>query len=125
MEITPVIPANRQVIDGYGNGRFRISGTVYNGSVIVFPDRTHAWPVSRIADANAVNLAPVLEPDSPIDILLVGCGVSAQPVALELREALRAAGMAVEVMGTGAACRTYNVLMAEDRRVAAALVAIE
>ena len=66
----------------------------------------------------------MLAPDAGVDLLLLGCGAAMRPVAPALRAALRKAGIAVEPMDTGAACRTFNVLLAEGRRVAAALVAV-
>lgn len=124
MEITPTIPGDRQVIAGYGPNLFRISGTVYTSSVIVFTDRTVHWPVTALGDATPESLADVCEADPPVEVLLLGVGERNVPVPAALRSALRDAGVVVDGMDTGAACRTYNVLMAEDRRVAAALIAL-
>jgi uncharacterized protein len=139
MDLTLIVPGGRQVIQAYGEGRFRIAATVYEGSVLVFPQRTVTWPVASMADVApdelARSLAPVLEPapregagEPPIgprpELLLIGCGRRIAPIPPELRTLLRQAGVAVEAMDTGAACRTFNVLVGEDRRVAAALVAV-
>jgi uncharacterized protein len=124
MEITPSIPGDRQVIAGYGPGLFRISGTVYTGSVLVFPDRTVSWPVTALEGATPESLAAVCEAEPAVEVLLLGVGERNRPLPAGLRNALREAGVVVDGMDTGAACRTYNVLMAEDRRVAAALVAL-
>jgi len=121
MDVTPIIPADRQVIDSYGAGGFHVSGAAYDGAVLVFPDRTERWAVSTIADVTPESLRPVIE-HGGVQILLLGCGKRMAPVAPALRQALRAAGIVVDAMDTGAACRTYNVLLAEDRRVAAALL---
>ncbi|MFQ5776345.1 MAG: Mth938-like domain-containing protein [Kiloniellaceae bacterium] len=125
MDITPAIPAGRQVVESYGAGRFRVSGQVYEGSVVVFPERTAPWSVSRIEDLTLDSLQPLLEAAGDPEILLLGCGPRLSQVAPDLRQALRARGVVVEAMDTGAACRTYNVLMSEARRVAAALIAVE
>lgn len=125
VDVTPIVPAGRQLIEAYGDGGFRISGTRYDGSVIVFPDRTMPWPISRIEDLSEPMLQAVLESDRPVEVLLVGCGRKAAFLAKPLRDALRARGVVVESMDSGAACRTYNVLMSEDREVAAALIAVE
>lgn len=127
MDLTPLIPAGRQIVESYGHGRFRVTGTVHDGSVIVFPDRTLAWPVADAGGANVENLQAVCEAGRAgrIDLLLLGCGPKMTLVPSSLRAALREAGVVVEPMDTGAACRTYNVLMAEGRRVAAALIAVE
>jgi uncharacterized protein len=125
-DITPLIPEGRQVIQSYGGGGFRISGVDHRGSVIVFPTRTVAWNATALAEATADNLAPVTAPGADVTLLLVGAG-RAPPglLAPDLRKTLREAGIVAEVMDTGAACRTFNVLMAEERRVAAALIATQ
>ena len=125
MDITPAVPAGRQVVESYGGGRFRVSGTSFDGSVLVLPEQTVAWDVTRLEDLSPEHLRPVLDLASGIEILLLGCGPKTRPVASELRDALREQGISLEPMDTGAACRTYNVLLAEGRRVAAALIAIE
>jgi uncharacterized protein len=84
----------------------------------VFADRTIAWPDAAVTEAA---LAPVFE-HGGVELLLLGLGRRMAPVAPALRAALKAHGIAVEAMDTGAACRTYNLLVAEDRRVAAALL---
>ena len=124
MEITPAIPGDRQVIAGYGAGLFRISGVVHNSSVIVFTDRTIAWPVQSLDGLTIDSLAPVRDADPAVEVLLLGVGGQNTLVPSALRQALRDAGIVLDSMDTGAACRTDNVLMAEDRRVAAALIAL-
>jgi len=121
MELIPVIRADRQVIERYAPEGFRVSGVIYRGPVLVFPDRTTLWQVSTAADIDGTSLAPVIE-HGGIEILLLGLGRSMRAIPITLRTTLRAARIALEPMDTGAACRTYNVLVAEDRRVAAALV---
>ena len=121
MDVTPLIPADRQVIDSYGAGGFHVSGAAYEGAILVFPDGTESWAVESFADITAASLAPVIARGG-IQILLLGCGRRMQPVPQAVRQALRQAGIVVDAMDTGAACRTYNVLLAEDRRVAAALL---
>lgn len=124
MDITPLVPAGRQLIQGYGDGGFRITGTRHEGSVLVFPTRVLAWPVTNIADLTADWAGPVIDAGDRVEILLLGCGERMVPVGAHLRQALRAARIVLEAMDTGAACRTYNVLLAEERRVAAALIAV-
>jgi uncharacterized protein len=124
MDITPLIPDERQVIQAYGDGRFRISGVAHEGSVLVLPDRTLAWPVAQFAAVTMESLAPLFEAGSAIELLLIGCGPKQVLLPAELRNAIRARDAAVEVMDTGAACRTYNLLLAEERRIAAALIAV-
>jgi len=121
MDVTPIIPAGRQVIESYGASGFRVTGVAYGRSILVFPDRTIDWNVATLADVTAEALRPVIERGG-IEILLLGCGPRMVPAPPPLRQALRSAGIVVDAMDTGAACRTYNVLMAEERRVAAALI---
>ncbi len=118
MDLTPLIPAGRQIVERYGATGFRISGIVYAGPVLVFPDRTLIWEDAALT---AESLAPVVE-HGDIELLLLGLGRRIVPVPSPLRTALRARGIAIEPMDTGAACRTYGVLLAEDRRIAAALL---
>jgi len=122
MDVTPVIPAGRQLIKGYGDLGFTISGTRWEGSVLVFPDRTLAWDPKVLAEMTEASLAPVVE--TRPELLLLGCGPAMVAVPSFIRVALRMAGIKLEVMDTGAACRTFNVLLAEDRLVAAALIAV-
>lgn len=124
MDVTPIIPAERQVIQAYGDGHFRINGMVHEGSVIVLPERTLAWSTTATAGITLDSLSDVTAAEPRVELLLIGCGHSSAPIADELRTALRARGIVVEAMDTGAACRTYNILLAEERRVAAALIAI-
>jgi uncharacterized protein len=123
MDVTPLIPIGRQYIEGYGGGRFRISGVVHDGAVLVLRERTVAWPVVDLAGVTADSLAPVIEAGD-VTVLLLGCGRRMALVPAALRERMRAAGIVIEPMDTGGACRTYNVLLAEDRQVAAALLPV-
>jgi uncharacterized protein len=124
LDITPLVPAGRQVIEAYGGGGFVIAGARYAGSVIVFAERTLAWPPAVAADVTEETLAPLFATPSPAEILVVGCGAGFRPAPAPLRAAIRARGLALEWMDTGAACRTFNVLLAEGRACAAALIAV-
>ena len=121
IDLSPVIPAGRQLIERYSARGFRVSGVIHPGPVIVFPDRTLAWEASGPAAISVANLAPVVA-HGGVRILLLGMGQRMSPVAPSLRAALRREGIALEPMDTGAACRTFNVLLGEDRMVAAALL---
>lgn len=121
MDLTPLVPAGRQIIERYGPSGFRVSGVIHPGAVLVFPDRTLRWDIATAAAVTWESLAPVIE-HGGVRILLLGLGGSMSAVAASLRTALRDAGIALEPMSTGAACRTYNVLVAEGRQIAAALV---
>jgi len=124
MDVTPLIPAGRQVIESYGPAGFRVSGRLFPGSILVFADRTEAWPVTALAEATLDRFDPVIA-HGGVEILLLGCGRRMGQVPLALRNGLRAGRITLDAMDTGAACRTYNVLLAEERRVAAALIKLE
>lgn len=122
MEITPRIPAGRKIVETYSADGFRISGEAVNGPVLVFPERHVAWPACDVASITPGTLATVLDADPAVEVLLIGCGGRMQLLPRTLRDHFRAAGIGLEAMDTGAACRTYNVLLSEGRRVAAALL---
>lgn len=124
MDITPVVGSEFQLISGYGDGGFTVSGVRHEGSVLILPRRTLAWPVVAVADMSVASVQPVIDDQPRPAILLVGGGRSMAVLPRGLRDALRALGIVVETMDTGAACRTYNVLLTEGRDVAAALIAV-
>ena len=125
MDVTPLIPAGRKVIDAYGDGGFRISGERFAGSVLLFPDRVLPWSARAFAELDRAALGPFVGTTPPVEILLIGCGARMELVPPRLRQELRGLGLVIDAMDTGAACRTYNVLLAEERRVAAALIAVK
>lgn len=124
MDVTPLIPEGRQVIEAYGDGGFRITGARHQGPVLVFPEETLSWTVDSFDKLDLASLEPIMRRLPPLEILLIGCGRRMEFVHPELRARVRAAGPVIDVMDTGAACRTYNVLMSEARRVAAALIPV-
>src|SRR5262245_30456959 len=126
MDVTPMIPQGKQIVEAYGDGGFRVSGKRVEGSIIVFPDSVMAWPVGAPAEVSAEVLTSVGTAGraGTVELLLIGTGARMTMVDRALRQTLRADGVVIETMDTGAACRTYNVLMAEGRRVAAALIAV-
>lgn len=124
IDLTPLLPEGRQIIQAYGDGGFRVAGVRLTGSILVLPDRTAPWPVGSFAEVSVDSLLPVVEADLRPEILLLGCGGEMAFVPEQIRTPLRAAGIVIEAMDTGAACRTWNVLLAEERRVAAALIAV-
>ncbi|MCE2510929.1 MAG: Mth938-like domain-containing protein [Alphaproteobacteria bacterium] len=125
MDITPLVPEGLKLIQAYGDRHFRVSGEVHEGSLLIFPRRVLAWPASRPEDITCELLMPVVEAEETIEVLLLGTGKTACLLPKAVRESLRARGIGVEVMDTGAACRTYNVLATEERLVAAALIAVD
>lgn len=120
MDVTPLVKQGAQIIQSYKGGVFKVSGEVYEGAVLVTPDETHSWDVSGGFDA--LSLDDFTDIDA--EVVLLGTGARMQFLKPDLRKALKAQGLAVEVMDTAAACRTYNVLMAEGRQVIAALLPV-
>jgi uncharacterized protein len=112
-------------IDAYGNGGFRFGGVSHRGSLLCLPTGMWTWSVVAVADLTVASLAPVLEAGDQIDVLLVGLGPEITAFDPAVRKALKDKGIIVEAVSTGSAVRTYNVLMAEQRAVAAALIAVE
>ena len=121
MDITPNIPADAQVIQSYGPEGFQISHQVYRHPVIVTPDRVLAWQVD-LSNLSAADFEPLRTDDPPAEVILLGCGATGMLLPSALRQAIRALGFGIDAMPTGAACRTYNVMLSEGRRVAAAIV---
>lgn len=116
---------DRAPIDAYGNGGFRFADMSHRGSLLCLPSGIYGWSVSAPDELNLANFAKVLEEAGDIEILLVGSGEGLVPIEDGLRAALREAAISADPMSTGAAVRTYNVLLAENRAVAAALLAVE
>jgi len=115
-------PSQVQLIRSYGTGRFLISDREWREPVLVTPTVTTPWKVTRAEDLSLESLAALKEAAVPTELLVLGCGPRAIFVPPPLRAALKAVGLSIEVVDTGSACRTYNVLLAENRRVAAALI---
>lgn len=129
LDVTPKTASGRQLIEGYGAGGFKIAGQRYTGSVLVFPTRTLAWSVTAVEQITRESLAPLVDrvgvTAATLRILVLGCGRRFVPAPGRLGLELMDAGIALEWMDTGAACRTFNVLVLEDRDVAAALLAVD
>ena len=96
----------------------------WRSPVLVTPAVTTAWNVTRAEEVSLDNLAPLKSAAVPTELLVLGCGKRAAFIAPDIRAALKGAGLALEVVDTGSACRIYNVLLAEGRRVAAALIPV-
>lgn len=115
-------PAQVQYIRSYGPGRFSIGEREWREPVLVTPTATHPWPVARAEALSLESLSPLRDAATPAELLVLGCGARAVFIRPDMRAALKAAGFGLEVVDTGSACRIYNVLLAEGRRVAAALI---
>jgi uncharacterized protein len=120
MKLHADLRTSRNTFTGYGEGWFAVNGERREGSLIVFPDRILDWPVAGF-DALRAEDFTVLAEAQP-EIVLLGTGARQRFPHPRLTHALMQARVGVEVMDMAAACRTYNILMAEERRVAAALL---
>lgn len=123
--IRPAHYPDRAPIEAYGDGGFRFAGMSHRGSLLCLPSGIHGWQEAPAGGAvDLASLARVFAEAAAIEVLLVGTGIDLRPLPAEVRERCRAEAIVAEPMSTGAAVRTYNVLLAEERAVAAALVAV-
>jgi uncharacterized protein len=121
---TPHFPGTA-TIDAYGNGGFRFAGMSHRGSLMCLPGGIWAWPVAKPQEITDVALAPVFAAASEIGLFLLGTGRDPWVMPQDLRRRFHEAGVSVDVMATGPAIRTYNILLGERRRVAAGLIAVD
>lgn len=112
-------------IDAYGGGGFRFADMSHRGSLLFLPSGVHAWAISGPENLNFEAFAPVLGDLDQLEVLLLGTGAEQVFLPSALRQQLNEAGLFVESMTTGAAARTYNILLAEKRAVGAALLAVD
>ena len=111
-------------IEAYGKGGFAFADMSHRGSLLCLPDAIWAWPVSQPAEIDEHSLARIFKAANSIDTLIVGSGTEVWLPPRGLREALRAVRVVLDPMQTGPAIRTYNIMLGERRRVAAALIAV-
>jgi uncharacterized protein len=123
MNAAPARFPGRAPIEAYGNGGFRFAGMSHRGSILCLPSGIHGWEPADPLDLPS--LAPALAEKDALELLIVGTGARQQFPSAEVRRAFVEAAVTLEAMDTGAACRTYNVLLAEGRSVGAALVAVD
>jgi len=115
----------RAGIDAYGNGGFRFAGMSHRGDLLCLPSGIYGWKAPAAEALDEVALAKVFAESDAIEILLIGTGVDLVPLSSLLRLRLREVAIGAEVMATGSAVRTFNVLLADERAVAAALIAVD
>lgn len=125
IEIRPAHFPGRAPIDAYGNGGFRFADMSHRGSLLCLPSGIHGWSVDDPLKMTVGDFSKILEQAAEIEFLLVGTGDGMRLLPKELRVALKEAGISVDAMSTGAAVRTYNIMLTESRAVAAALIAVE
>jgi uncharacterized protein len=119
----PHLPRSAE-IEAYGEGGFRFDTMSHRGSLLCLPNAIWAWEITRPQDIERHSLFRVFEAAAGIDTLLIGTGTDVWRVPDDLRSALRRVHIGVDAMQTGPAIRTYNIMIGERRRVAAALIAV-
>ena len=119
----PHLP-RQALIDAHGGGGFRFAGLSHRGSLLCLPDGIWAWPVTEPAQASEETLARVFAQTGELDFFVFGTGAAPWIMPEPLRARFRAAQVSLDTMTTGAALRTYNVMLMENRRVGAGLIAI-
>jgi len=125
IEIREAHYPGRAPIDAYGAGGFRFADMSHRGSILCLPSGVHGWDVSDPDGITEAALEQVLAEAGDIEVLLVGMGIDFQRMPKDVQAVLRDKGIVTDSMSTGSAVRTFNVLLAEDRAVAAALIAVD
>ena len=125
MEIRDAHFPGRAPLDAYGNGGFRFAEMSHRGSLLCVPSGIYGWHVNAPEDLTEEAFQRVFEEQADIEVLLVGTGPDLRPLPQALKDRFREAGILADPMSTGAAVRTYNVLLSEDRAVATALLAVD
>ncbi|MBP7240583.1 Mth938-like domain-containing protein [Amaricoccus sp.] len=117
MRVTEVRYEGAPPVEGYGPGFFRIAAQIHRGPLALMPSGVVPW-------TGLPDIAPFLAEAGRFDVLFLGMGAEIRPLDPAIRAALEAAGVGVEIMATPPACRTYNVLLSEGRRIAAGLIPV-
>ncbi|RDJ13440.1 Mth938-like domain-containing protein [Rhizobium grahamii] len=114
----------RAPIDTYGNGGFRFADMSHRGSILCLPSGIYGWDMDVSKPLSIENFQKVIDEAAEIEVLLIGTGDDMRPIPADLKAALKAAGISSDPMNTGAAVRTFNIMLMESRAVAAALIAV-
>lgn len=125
MEIRDAHFPGRAPLDAYGDRGFRFANMSHRGSILCVPSGIYGWHVSTSSQFTENAFQRVFEERADIEVLLIGTGTDLRPLSAELKTLFREASILADPMSTGAAVRTFNVLLSEDRAVAAALLAVD
>lgn len=117
MQLNEVTFSEAQPVDGYGPGFFRVGGVLHNGALLVTATRLSSW-------GGYEDSASLIALVGTVDVVFIGTGSEIAHIPAALRQKLEEAGLGVEVMNSPAACRTYNVLLSEGRRIALAVLPV-
>ena len=125
VDITPKLIDSAQLINGYGEGFFTISNKRFESAVLVFSEKTFAHEAKCLDEINPAEfVARLQEYDAEMEIVLIGSGGQVHPIPVPLKAALKGAGIGCDVMDSRAVCRTFNILLSEERKVAAFMLPI-
>ncbi|MFN7038782.1 MAG: Mth938-like domain-containing protein [Alphaproteobacteria bacterium] len=124
MDVTPLIPNDKYVINKYGDNSITVNNEKFLGNLIITPNKILKWEITDFASLTIENFRPLV--DEKLEILLLGCGTKHLMLNNSIKYGLKSLlpNISIEVMTTGAACRTYNILLAEGRIVGCALIAV-
>lgn len=111
-------------ISAYGNGGFRFAEMSHRGSLLCLPSGIHGWAATEPSEISVDSLARAFSEAADFEVLLIGTGREIRPMPQDLRDRLREHGLRGDVMSTGSAVRTYNIMLGENRAVAAALLVV-
>lgn len=123
-DITPQIPDNYNQLDSYGNGKFKVNGKYFENSIIIAPTFLEELEIKEISEIKSEHLKLILDNKEKIEFLIVGAGETSDFLGDEAEKTLKNEGIIIEYMTTGAAARTYNILLSEGRKFAAILIAV-
>lgn len=124
MDITPHIRESRVIIDGYGDGGFRVNGERRDGALIVLEDHAVSIPATDLNSLTSDMLQPLYDAADELDVVIFGMGERMDFIPPEIQKTLTTLNIGSDPMDTGAACRCFNVLVTEDRRAAAVLLPV-
>lgn len=123
-DITPILKPGKKQIEAYGGGGFKVAGQRIEGNIIILPDSVHSHNADSIENFSDKDIESIITNADDIEILLVGGGASTNFFSDEIERLIKSKSISVEYMDTGAAARTYNILLTEERKVAAILIAV-
>lgn len=123
-DITPIIPKNKKQIESYGAGGFKINGEKFSGSIFLTPNKVIELNIKSVSDFSEEIISKIENEIFSAEIILIGYGEQSNFLQPSIEKILRSQKISIEYMDTGAACRTYNILLSEGREIAAILIAV-
>ncbi|MEE9313318.1 MAG: MTH938/NDUFAF3 family protein [Rhizobiaceae bacterium] len=124
LSLVPAHFPGRAPVDTYGNGGFRFAEMSHKGSILCLPSGIYGWTAKQASDLTLINFKRVFA-EIDLELILIGTGNDPAPISQALRDEFKKLDIRVDAMTTGAAARTFNVLLSEGRAVGAALLAVD